>query len=320
MVWGSTALGGVLLSGRARALDQVSVGSDGTFRLPWILRHLGPARLSLSAARLEGARAVPHSFIVGYRLNLKPTPSVELGLSALVHSGGEGSPAASFRQRLVDHLILIEGVTETSGLEISNKFVEGDVQWRIPGTRGSRAYLSVALDDLGKPDQLGRVFGQDGSYVVGMAIPRLEAEGRIGIKAEYHETGVRFYRHGQFASGLTTDGIILGDGLGPDGRGGYIAVVVRPNVSDRVVIQVAREERSNDFYAIEANFRLSKVIDLPEETRTRLLVDWERNWPNRNLGGVVRVGYERVSNFGFTGGAVRDGALVEIRTVLWLHR
>ena len=319
VLWGFSALGGVLLSGRARALDQVSLGSDGTFRFPWILRHLGPARLSLSVARLEGARAVPHSFIVGYRLNVKPAPGLELGLSALVHSGGEGAPGASFGRRILDHLILVEGVTETSDLEISNKFVEGDVQWRIPGTRGSRAYLSIALDDLGKPDQLGRVFGQDGSYVVGMAIPRLEADGRIGMKAEYHETGVRFYEHGQFASGMTTDGIILGDGLGPDGRGGYLAIAIRPNASDRVVVQVAREERSNDLYVIEGNFRFTKTIDRPEETRTRLLADWERYWPERNLGVVARVGYEHVTNFDFAEADVRHGALLEIRAVLWLH-
>jgi len=252
-------------------------------------------------------------------LNLRLAPSFEFGLSALVHSGGEGAPSASFGQRLLDHLILVEGVTETSDLEISNKFVEGDVQWRIPGTRGSRAYLSIALDDLGKPDQLGRVFGQDGSYVVGVAIPRLAADGMIGMKVEYHETGVRFYQHGQFASGLTTDGIILGDGLGPDGRGGYLAIAIRPNSSDRVVVQLAHEERSNDLYIIEGNFRLTKTIDRPEETRTRLLADWERYWPDRNLGVVARVGYEHVSNFAFDEASARHGSLFELRAVLWLH-
>ena len=319
VMWGLSFVGAPVFSGRSRALDHVGIATDGTFRFPWIFRQLGPSRFSVSVVRLDGTRAVPHSFLVGHRLSLRPTRNLEVGISMLIQSGGEGGPEASFFQRVLDYLVLVEPLTADLSAEISNKLAGLDVAWMVPGTRGSRAYLSIAFDDFGKAYQLDRVFGQDASYILGISIPRLEADGMIGLKAEYHETGVRFYRHGQFPSGVTMDRIVLGDGLGPDGRGVYLAMAIRPNASNRLVVQVAREERSNDFYHVKGEFFLSKVIDRPEEKRTRLLADWERSWPDRNFGVVARAGYEHVSNFAFDQATVRHGALSEIRAVLWLH-
>ena len=319
VMWGSSFVGAPVFSGRSRALDHVGISSDGTFRFPWVFERLGPSSFSVSIARLDGTRAVPHSFLVGHRLSARPTPSLEVGISMLIQSGGEGGPEGSFLQRVLDYLVLVEPLTEDLSAEISNKLAEFDIAWMVPGTRGSRAYLSIAFDDFGKVHQLDRVLGQDASYILGISVPRLQADGMIGLKAEYHETGVRFYRHGQFPSGMTMDRIILGDGLGPDGRGGYLAISIRPTVSDRVVLQVAGEERSNDFYHVKGEFLLSKVIDRPEEKRIRLLADWERSWPDRNFGIVARAGYERVSNFAFDQANVRHGALSEIRAVLWFQ-
>ena len=71
-------------------------------------------------------------------------------------------------------------------------------------------YGSLVFDDLGKPDQLDRVFGQDASYVVGMFVPHVLGNDSQYMRFEYRETGIRFYEHDPFRSGLTVDRMIIG--------------------------------------------------------------------------------------------------------------
>lgn len=311
VVWGQSAAGGSIFSGDARALDQVSIASDGTVRLPWVLRHLGPARLSLTVARLEGARDIPHSFVVGYMVSTKPFPSLEIGGGLQVHSSGDGAPGASFGDRVLDHIIGADKRT----LRISNKIAGFDARWSVPSTRGSQLYVSLAVDDFGR--DFGRVFGQETAYIAGASIPRFTQYGRVGVRLEYRETGVRFARHSIFTSGLTFDGVILGDGLGPDGRGGYVSLDMRPTPEDRISIVLAREERSNDTWVVDEGFVFRKTVDGPEETRTRAELIWRRSWPRRGFGVVGRGGYERVSNFGFVNGESEGNTVLELRGVFW---
>lgn len=314
VVWGQSPAGGSIFSGDARALDQVSIASDGTVRLPWLLKHIGPTRLSLTVSRLEGARDIPHSFVVGYKISSKPFPSLEIGGGLQVHSGGEGAPGASLGRKILDHVI----GADKRDLPISNKVAAFDVRWRVPSTRGSQAYLSLAVDDFGR--DFGRVFGQEAAYVAGLVTPRLTEDGRVGFRVEYRETGVRFSEHAIFTSGLTFDGIILGDGLGPDARGGYASFDLRPTPVDRISIVLAREERSNDTWVVDDGFVFRKTLDRPEETRTRAALIWERAWPERGAGVVLRGAYERVSDFDFVDDQRHGNTVLEVRGVVWTSR
>lgn len=311
VVWGQSGAGGSIFSGDARALDQVSIANDGTVRLPWILRHLGPTRLSLTVSRLEGARDIPHSFLVGYKVSSKPFPSLEIGGGLQVHSGGDGAPGASFGDRILDHIVGADKRT----LRISNKLAAFDVRWRVPSTRGSQAYVSLAVDDFGR--DFGRVFGQETAYIAGVVFPRLTQDGRVGLRFEYRETGVRFSQHSIFTSGLSFDRVLLGDALGPDGRGAYVSIDMRPTKEDRIAIVLGREERSNDTWVVDEGFVFRKTVDLPEETRTRAELIWERSWPSRGMGMVMRGGYERVSDFGFVNDQRHGNTVFEIRGVVW---
>ena len=327
VVWGLTPLGGLMLSGQARGMDQVSIASRGTFRLPWIFRHSGPARASLSIARLEAARDIPHSFLVAYKVSVKPVPSLEAGVGVLNHSLGEGAPRASLGRRILDYLVLPERFTDSRESQISNVLVGLDVRWRVPGTDGSHLYGAMAFDDFGRISELGRVFGQDAAYLAGLFVQSLTRGRRLSLRAEHRRTGVRFYQHGQFTSGLTLDGIVAGDPLGPNGRGSYVTLLAGSDGSDRLAFQVAREQRSADFFVSEKTAQgdlvFTVVTDLPNEVRTRLEVEWTRRWPahsTRSVRTLVRVGYERSSAFGFEAGRERGGAVIEVRTSVEFSR
>ena len=326
LVWGPAPTGGAMLSGGARALDQVTIASNGTFRLPWIFRHYGPARASLTVARLEGDRDVPHSFLLGYKLSVKPVPSLEAGVGVLNHSWGEGAPRASFGRRILDYLVIAERFTDSGESQISNVLVGLDLRWRVPGTRGSHLYGAMTLDDFGHNPELGRVFDDNATYLVGFAVPRVTTSGRWGVRVEYRRVGITPYRHAQFTSGLTVDEILLGDAIGPDGGGIYLSAAYRLGGSSRLSIDLARERRSGDSFMTEArgeNRFFRRVTDLPEERRTRVQAAWERVWPprsGRDFVSTVRLGYEHVSNFGFEAGRGRGGALLEVRTSVGFSR
>jgi len=320
LVWGPSVKGSSLFSGQARSLDQISLGSDDTFRLPWILNRLGPARLSISLSRLENNRDIPHSYLVGYRLNIKPWKSLEMGLSALVHSGGDGSPSASLRSRILDHLIVVEPLTKlgTPGrqkLAISNRFAGFDIRWRLPWAKAPQIYASLVFDDLGKFNQLGRVFGQDASYVTGVFLPQPFGNPQSSVRLEYREAGIRFYQHDPFSSGLTIDGIIIGDNLGPNGRGGYLEFDTMTKLAGRLKLELAWEERSDDQYVVREGFVFENILNKPEEIRVRLVGSWEENW-ELGLLTLARVGYEKVDNYGALQGMDRSNWLFELRTIL----
>ena len=320
LVWGPSVKNSSLFSGQARALDQISLGSDDTFRFPWILNKLGPARLSISLSRLENNRDIPHSYLVGYRLNIKPWKSLEMGLSALVHSGGDGSPSASLRSRILDHLIVVEPLTKlgTLGrqkLAISNRFAGFDIRWRLPWAKAPQIYASLVFDDLGKFNQLGRVFGQDASYVTGVFLPQLFGNPQNSMRLEYREAGIRFYQHNPFSSGLTIDGIIIGDNLGPNGRGGYLEFDTMTKLAGRLKLELAWEERSDDQYVVREGFVFENILNKPEEIRVRLVGSWEENW-ELGLLTLAKVGYEKVDNYGALQGMDRSNWLFELRTIL----
>src|SRR5918999_4787091 len=96
------------VSGNAPALDMVKLASDLPFRMPWLLRGLGPTRASFFLADLGERQNFPGAKLSGYKLSFVPTARVELGVSALNQTGGRGAPSASFGERLLDLVPIID--------------------------------------------------------------------------------------------------------------------------------------------------------------------------------------------------------------------
>ena len=185
----------------------------------------------------------------------------------------------------------------------------------MPWETAPQMYGSLVFDDLGKPDQLDRVFGQDASYIVGMFVPHILGNDSQYMRFEYRETGIRFYAHDPFRSGLTVDEMIIGDNLGPNGRGGHLEFGKNFGVSSQFNLELAWEERSLDQYRVKEGFTFEKGMDKPEEIRFRIVGSWEEEM---DLGPIVlgRIGYEKVSNFDAYEGASHNNWLVEVRTIV----
>lgn len=312
MHWGPSAGGGLALSPSAPPLDLARVRSERPFHLPWLLRRLGPASATAFVARMGAAEAGPGSHLSGWKVSVLPHPRLEVGASLLSQWGGRGAPPATALEHVVDHLIFYDMLPATPDLQISNKLAGADVRLRVPG---GVVYWEMQLDDI-DVTEYHRMFVHDAGHLVGLTLPVLGRGAHWEVTAEGRHTGLRFYQHAQFRGGLARERVLLGDPLGPNGRGGYLRVARRaPTTGGQLALDLALERRSNDHYAvIDPPFRFVKSRDLPEEWRHRAVLSWEGGPPARGVRWLLRGGVERARGFAYRSGDDRTHALLEVGT------
>lgn len=297
---------GLLLSNNPRGLDMIKISNDIPFYLPWVFRYMGAHKMSFFYADLGPEQNFPNAYLVGYKWSLQPLSFFELGFAVTAQGGGEGSPPASFGDRVKDVL----PINQETQIEVSNKFAGFDFRFRVPPARGLEIYGEWVADDMDRR-RLGSIFKEDSGYVAGAYLPRVTGDGRVDLRLEYHRTGIRFYRHNQFTSGYALNSNIIGDNLGPDGNAGYFWVNWDINPENLIEFHGAVERRSNDQYISfgEPNFRFEKVAVLPKEQRYRIVPSWQHRVQGLPMWLVFQLGYERVQNFNFVSGNNRNNFL-----------
>jgi hypothetical protein len=315
VVWGQSPRGGLVLSTNAGALPLVSLATERPVVLPGPLRLLGPSTYQLFLGDLgtEG-QAFDHSQLFGWRLSFLPNRRLEIGAEFLVQSGGEGAPESSLRDRILDYLFFPDLFSNTE-LQASNKVAGLDARVRVPEARGLELWVELAIDDV-DIDRFKSMIWEDGAWNVGLALARLDAAGRLGVRLEGHHTGLRMYEHFDFNGGLTLDRHFLGSELGPRADGATLTVDWEPDGRNALTLEGSVEKRSADPYTLIAGtpYYFSRLDILHKEKRWRGRAAWERFADGGGLGVRVEGGYERVENFYFEdGGALHN---LMMRTVL----
>ncbi|HET7374171.1 MAG TPA: capsule assembly Wzi family protein, partial [Gemmatimonadaceae bacterium] len=321
-VFGPAPGGGLLLSTNAAPLDMVRLSMQRPARLPWWFRRLGPVHAMLLVADLGTERQNhPHAKLVGYRMSIVAHQKLEFGVQVLDETGGRGAPGASFGDRVLDAIPPIDAWRTGSDFQFSNKLAGVDARWRMPDWAGLELYVDGAVDDM-DIRRLRSSLLQDGGVIGGLSLSCLVGCGRLRVRAEYHQTGIRYYTHTDFSSGLQTRGIMLGDPLGPRGLGGYLALETGAGSRNQIALSGAYEVRSGNLYASagqgshSADFHFVQVEHHPAERRARLLATWTSSARGNRMAAVVSAGAERTTNFAFAGGG-RTNALVRIAYEVW---
>jgi hypothetical protein len=315
LLYGQGMHGSLSISGNAPGLDMIKLASDLPFRLPWFLRSLGPTHASFFLADLGERQNFPGAQLVGYKWSFLPSPRVEFGVSVVNQTGGRGSPTASFGDRLLDLVPIIDPLfIGQRDIEISNKFAGMDLRVRFPSARGLEWYVDGLLDDFDHRRVWGS-FRDDAGWITGISLPRLTDDGRLQLAAEVHRTGLRYYQHVQFTSGVTFDDRIIGNALGSKGHAAYLRLSLDQGATSSLTLDGAYEHRSNDHYRTEwideaeNRWRFVKVETRPRETRTRVALRWNGELSPAQPRMLVELGYERVGNFAFAAGRGRNNVL-----------
>jgi hypothetical protein len=139
------------------------------------------------------------------------------------------------------------------------------------------------------------------------------------VDVEVRHTGLRFYEHAQFTSGITARGTLIGLPLGP--RGNAVAARVGwAGAAGDLGFAAVLERRSEDQYvttvtgADDSGWRFVKTEDRPEESRVRFTASWSQRRGSAP-GLEVEAGAERSLNHGFVAGADRTNLVARIRLV-----
>jgi hypothetical protein len=309
-IFGQAPNGGLLLSENAPPLDMVRVSNDRPAALPWVFRALGPLRGTLFVADLgTNGEVHPHSKLVAYHVAALPTPHLEVGLEVIDAMGGNGGNPASFGDRVLDVVPIFDVFRSHSDFQFSNKMAGVDFHWREPSWSGFELYGQTAVDDF-DARRLKSVLLEDGGYVLGTALSCLAECGRFGVRAEYRQTGIRYYTHYDYP--IAERGLILGDQLGPRGLGAYLTLDGESRSGEYLALQSAFEVRSGNGYGSattngtlgSAGFRFVQASHGPAEKRGRLVLTSElplTHDPHARLTLRTSAGVERVSNYAFNG-------------------
>lgn len=315
LVWGEGRDVGLLASNNSPPLDRIAASSESPFRLPWILRRFGPTRAAIFYADLGPGQNFPHAYLVGYKVSVSPTRNLELGGTIYTKSGGRGSPAASVGSRILDLFPFLQKGNFNNRLgvgglyESSDHYAGFDGRWRMPGLGGAAAYAELLLNDY-DVRRLNSVLWEDAGHVFGVTIPAFSNGRLLRATIEFRHTGIRFYEHHQFESGITLNRVLTGDALGPDGQGGYATFEWRVSPSRRLSVELATEHRRNDQYlTIVEPFGFERTERRPRERRNRAIATWEVIPTRSNFGVLAQVSGESVRNFAFEQGRNRHNGV-----------
>jgi membrane-associated phospholipid phosphatase len=294
--WGEDASGPMLFSNNAEPILMLQINRIRPFQVPL----LGSVRASYIVGRLSGYRFVygvntglvgswtqslsDQPFIVGEKLTLKPTPDLELGISATALFGGPGVPA-TLHKLLQAGFSSSNGAPGTSG-DPGDRRGGFDMNYRIPGARDWLSFYADAFtDDEANPwTAWNKTALTSGLYFARVpGIPKMDfrVEGVFtdvpgGGKTVEHGF---FYNNDRFRSGYTNNGNLIGSWIGREGQGADVWTSYWLSPKSR----------------IQANFRHQKVSAqfLPGgATLTDVGVSGDY-WFGSNLGVSAWVQHER---------------------------
>ena len=223
--WGPGYHGSLLLTDHAFPLDMIKLGSDETFRLPWLFSKLGDWKINSFLARLEGDQTFSHEKIFGLRINYLPTSWLELGFTRLTQFDGQGS-GGSFPRTLVE---CYKDPPNQEGVAQCNEQAMVDVRAKVPHVpylvpfpAGMQIY-----GELGSEDKWSKLISTRAAYLAGIYIPQLFSNDTSDLRIEFADTdyprryspelvGV-WYNNGTFTNGMRQYGFPLGHNMGSDG-------------------------------------------------------------------------------------------------------
>ena len=291
--WGQGYHGSLFLSNNAEPLTMARVTNPSPALLPWIFERLGPCRLDIFLSRLEEERDVPEPYLLGTRVNFKPHPTFEIGLTRTIIFGGDGRPDITLSRFLK---ILGGANVGDPDDELSNSIAGVDLRVTLP--------FGQFYGELGGEDEAG-AFPTHPAYLLGFFLP--PGRRRPGVRVEYADltnkdafkstSAPDWYSHLVYTSGYTYEGRILGHHVGGDARDLFVEV----------------ELFETDSLTARAHFDFEeRGIENAGSTERHKQWGTEIEWSRGNCLVKLRVGYERVTDAGLEPGSEEDNFLGSI--------
>jgi hypothetical protein len=235
--WGPGWDGSLILSTNARPIPSITLERNYTdpFKSRW-LSWIGPWRASIALGEMEGDNlAVPHVRFLAARVNFKPRPWLEFGLTRTAQFCGGDRPCDwdTFTDVLFGRDNYVEGDDPLD--EPGNQMAGYDMRMRSPWMKLPAAFYTQWIGE----DEAGG-FPSKFLGLLGIEFWGSSRLGAYRLRAEFADTACTFtrevpqyncaYRHSIYPQGYTYRGRIVGHSLDNDSRMlSVAALLTRPN-------------------------------------------------------------------------------------------
>ncbi|HBG46848.1 MAG TPA: hypothetical protein DDW94_07650 [Deltaproteobacteria bacterium] len=223
--WGPGRHGGLIMTNNAKPFDMVKVSSQRHFILPWAFKYLGVLRPAIFLARLEEERDYPHANLLGMRVDLKPAPYLQAGLSRVIMFGGEGRKALT-PSDWAKVFIASDGAEHADSPINGNQIIALDLSYVYVNRNRYIPFAGVKLyTEWGAEDSSGNTKTPSGrANIYGMYMDEPFRQSGVDLRVEWANTarsaryGPYWYTHGVYTSGYTHEGRVIGHHMGGDSR------------------------------------------------------------------------------------------------------
>lgn len=298
--WGPSYHGALIMSNNARPLEMYKVSNPRATLLPWIFSYLGPFRYNLFVSELDKEAASghpPNSKLFGARIDFKPHPLFEFGMSYLTHFGGD-RPGIE-RLDLSDYYhIIVSNECRTLDKRDSNKEAAIDAAFTIPNISdlvpmmdSLKLYAEWGGEDQGiTPDKR--------AYLLGIVFNNVFTVHGLKLRAEHaHLSPESFpsawYTHSVWP--MTYCGRVLGHHAGTD--------------SDDLFFELSHKIRDRFFYKLSFDKERNRIHSTFTQEQLQYFLEAGcklTKWLNLRL----KYGQEQISNVGNVKGAEQENSLV----------
>ena len=244
--WGPGYNGELLVSDNSDPFTMIKLTNDRPAVLPWIFKYLGLTKFAFFVTKLDSSSINPPSpYMWGMRLDLKPTPHVEIGITRTALLCGEGRPCG-----FQDWLNTFTGNTQNkvntpdkSGTERGSVDIKLTLPFKV---QPAQVYFEEGAYDKG--------WSPKAAFLAGIYLPRILNIDRVDFRAEFatdHVPGHAdvWYTHGYYwDTGWTYPAdkdLIIGDPMGTDSDDLFLQTdYFIPKIGGRVYLSYDRERHN----------------------------------------------------------------------------
>ncbi len=288
--------GNITLTNNAANLDIVKLSSPEPLDA-WIF---GKLKYAVIFSRLDSSDAggvARRPYFMAMKISLKPAPNVELGLNIGKEMGGPG----------VDNSLgsYLKGIFGGTNSDNTNSLGGLEVRLRLPFLRNTELYGEFSGEDSAK------VWPTAESYVAGIFIPRLTADGKNDFRFEYFIGHPVLYTNGTFPQGYIYNGLPLGHSQGGAAEDFFARYRHWFTARNYIALDYIHTERGNlGRVPVNAAGQLDLNGTMQAVERTNAArISW--NIPiTKRVDATFMYGWERVNNLNLVGGVQQTNQLV----------
>jgi Capsule assembly protein Wzi len=283
--WLAPTVGGSFAySNNAENLYAFQIDRTEPLYVPLLSRLTGPFRYVFFVGSLKGHTDPNDPWMHLEKINFKPTPNVELGFERTVIWGGKGHEPINIKSFLRSFLSTANVTPDikNSRQDPGARFASFDFSWRLPWLNHWVTLYSDSMvhDDVSPVDAPRHAGVRPGIYLSRFpGIPRLDL--RIeGVNTDPHTPnsigGVYLYREQIQTQGYTNKGLIMGDAIGREGKGGQAWLTYHLSPQEYVQASFQHKKDAKDFipsgttqnsFDIRAIKRIQEHVEISAEVQ-----------------------------------------------------